>query len=148
MPAAFPQVYAAADAAGVACFEAMWTRMFPAFEHARAALDAGMIGHVLSVQSDYTDMVYALTAAPFACGNRGKEMPLVRAVGSKATVQKEGPGKGLFSGGGGSGGVVGGRGVNPAAVSLQYTDSKAVASIIISAGTRSLCFRPPRQLLS
>jgi len=127
------EVYAAADKAGVACFEGMWTRMFPAYEHARAALDAGIIGDVVSVQSDYTDMVYALTAAPFAFG-RGKEMPLVKAVGRKATPQKKGPGQGLFSGGGGSGMMVGGRPVNPAAVSLQYTQQKGVASIIISGG--------------
>lgn len=127
------EVYAAAGKAGVACFEAMWTRMFPAYEHARAALDAGVVGRVVAVQSDYTDMCYALTAAPFAFG-RGSEMPLVRAVGAKAIPQKEGLGKGLFSGGGGSGYSVGGRSVNPAAVSLQYTKQRGVASIFVSAG--------------
>ena len=129
------EIYAAADAAGVAVFEGMWTKMFPAYEHARAALDAGMIGDVLSVQSDYTDMVYALTACPFAFGH-GDEMPIVKAVGRAATVQQNpgGPGDGEFSGGGGSGGILKARGVNPAAVALQYTKHQGVASIIISAG--------------
>lgn len=127
------EVYDAADKAGVACFEGMWTRFFPAYEHARAALDAGVIGKVLSVQSDYTDMVYALTAAPFALG-RGKAAPVVRAVGAKPTVQRSGHGKGLFSGGGGSNFVAGARTVNPAAVSLQYSELRAVASITVAAG--------------
>lgn len=129
------EVYDAADAHGVACFEGMWTKMFPAYEHARAALDAGMIGDVLSVQSDYTDMVYALTACPFAFGH-GDEMPIVKAVGRAATTQQnpDGPGDGLFSGGGGSGGMLKARGVNPAAVALQYTKHKGIASIIVSAG--------------
>eukprot|EP01050_Picozoa_sp_SAG11_P048963 SAG11_NODE_26496_length_344_cov_1.036735_1_plen_114_part_11 len=105
------EVYAAADAAGVACFEGMWTKMFPAYEHARAVLDSGLIGDVLSVQSDYTDMVYALTACPFAFG-RGSEMPIVKAVGRAATRQQNrtpdgtNAGDGLFSGGGGCGGVL------------------------------------------
>lgn len=118
------EVYAAAEKAGVACFEGMWTRFFPAYEHARAALDASVIGIVVAVQSDYPDPVYALTAAPFAFG-RGDEIPLVAAVGHKTRPQKEGPGKGLFSGHSGA---------NPAAVALQYTKHRGVANIFISAG--------------
>merc|ERR1711879_407934 len=45
-----------------------------------------------------------------------------------------GPGTGKFSGGGGSNFASGGRTVNPAAVSLQYTKQKGVASITVSVG--------------
>jgi predicted dehydrogenase len=38
------QCYAAAEQKGVMMQEGMWTRYFPAYEHARAALEAGAIG--------------------------------------------------------------------------------------------------------
>lgn len=115
------EVYAAADKAGVTCFEGMWTRFFPAYEHARAAIEGGMIGKVVMVQADYPDRVYALTPAPFAFGT--DEMPLVAAAGRKVRPQKGVPGE-PFSG----------HGSTPSAAVLQYSKQKAIASIVFSAG--------------
>ena len=45
------EMYAAADAAGVLLQEGMWTRFFPATEHARSALAAGAIGQPRTLQA-------------------------------------------------------------------------------------------------
>jgi dihydrodiol dehydrogenase / D-xylose 1-dehydrogenase (NADP) len=78
------EVYAAAEAKGLFCQEGMWLRYFPAFEHARAAIELGVIGDVKQVSADYPDRVYALTPAPFAFGaaaNKCPEAPTVAATG-------------------------------------------------------------------
>ena len=43
-------MYAAADEAGVMLQEGMWTRFFPATEHARTAIAEGAIGQVKTLQ--------------------------------------------------------------------------------------------------
>lgn len=58
----------AAKAAGVMLQDAMWTRFFPAVEHARAAIEAGVIGEPVLVQSDFFDPIYTIQAAPLAFG--------------------------------------------------------------------------------
>ena len=45
------EMYAAAEAKGVALIEGLWTRYFPAVEHARAAVELGLIGEVQMVQA-------------------------------------------------------------------------------------------------
>ena len=61
-------MHEAAKAAGVMLQDAMWTRFFPAVEHARAAIEAGVIGEPVLVQSDFFDPIYAIQAAPLAFG--------------------------------------------------------------------------------
>eukprot|EP01052_Picozoa_sp_SAG31_P020796 SAG31_NODE_1579_length_7835_cov_6.779860_3_plen_407_part_00 len=73
------EVYAAANAKGLFCQEGMWLRYFPVYEHARAAMELGVIGSVCQVKADYPDRVYALTPAPFAFGT--SELPVVAAAG-------------------------------------------------------------------
>eukprot|EP00927_Polykrikos_kofoidii_P021058 TRINITY_DN20075_c0_g1_i1.p1 TRINITY_DN20075_c0_g1~~TRINITY_DN20075_c0_g1_i1.p1 ORF type:complete len:749 (-),score=131.77 TRINITY_DN20075_c0_g1_i1:139-2259(-) len=62
------EMYAAAEAKGVMLQEGMWTRYFPAVEHARLVMESGEIGNVNLVQADFTDMCYAVQFAPFAFG--------------------------------------------------------------------------------
>ena len=61
-------MHAAAKAAGVMLQDAMWTRFFPAVEHARAAIEGGVIGEPVLVQSDFFDPIYTIQAAPLAFG--------------------------------------------------------------------------------
>ena len=61
-------MYAAAKAAGVMLQDGLWTRFFPAVEHARAAIEGGEIGEPVLVQSDFFDPIYTIHAAPFAFG--------------------------------------------------------------------------------
>ena len=49
------EMYAAADEAGVLLQEGMWTRFFPATEHARAALAEGAIGKPRVLQSTFSE---------------------------------------------------------------------------------------------
>ena len=62
------EMYAAAEAKGVMLQDAMWTRFFPAVEHARFAIETGLIGDVSLVQSDFFDPIYTIQAAPLAFG--------------------------------------------------------------------------------
>ena len=62
-------MYAAAEAQGVMLQDAVWTRFFPAVEHARTMIEAGAIGEVVLVQSDFGDPIYAVQAAPLAFGS-------------------------------------------------------------------------------
>ena len=61
------ELYEAAARQGVMLQHGLWTRFFPALEHARWALDQGMIGNVLMVQADF-DPVYTIQAAVLAFG--------------------------------------------------------------------------------
>lgn len=81
------EAYAAADEAGVVCWEGMWTRFFPAIEHARAALERGDIGDLRVVQSDYPDPVYALN--PAVAGFGTDEFPVIAAAGRKPLLRDE-----------------------------------------------------------
>ena len=62
------EMYAAAKAKGVMLQDAMWTRFFPAVEHARFAIETGVIGDVSLVQSDFFDPIYTFQAAPLGFG--------------------------------------------------------------------------------
>ena len=76
-------MYAAAAAKGVMLQDAMWTRFFPAVEHARALVEAGDLGDVLLAQSDFFDPIYAIQAAPLAFG-ADAEPTAVTAAGRRA----------------------------------------------------------------
>eukprot|EP01051_Picozoa_sp_SAG22_P010746 SAG22_NODE_984_length_6161_cov_19.034807_4_plen_116_part_00 len=73
------EMYAAADANGVMLQEGMWTRFFPATEHARAALAAGAIGAPKTLQSTFSDRCYPSQAAPMVFG--AAAYPVVATVG-------------------------------------------------------------------
>ena len=62
------EMYAEADRQGVMLQEGMWTRFFPATEHARAALAAGAIGAPRTLQSTFSDRCYPSQAAPMVFG--------------------------------------------------------------------------------
>lgn len=77
------EMYAAAEAKGVMMQDGMWTRFFPAVEHARTAIEAGMIGEVVLTQSDFFDPIYTIQAAPLAFG--ASAVPVaVTALGDRA----------------------------------------------------------------
>ena len=61
-------MHVAADAAGVMLQDGMWTRFFPAVEHARVVIEDGGIGDVRLVQADFGDPIYSLQFAPLAFG--------------------------------------------------------------------------------
>jgi dihydrodiol dehydrogenase / D-xylose 1-dehydrogenase (NADP) len=73
-------MFAAADAAGVLLHEGMWTRFFPATEHARAAIQRGDIGVVTTLSSTFPDRCYPVQAAPMVFGTRS--IPTVVAAGN------------------------------------------------------------------
>lgn len=60
----------------------VWTRFFPAVEHARALVEDGSIGDVLIVQSDFFDPIYAIQAAPLGFGSAAKPTAIT-ALGQK-----------------------------------------------------------------
>ena len=62
------EMYAAALDRGVMLQDAMWTRFFPAVEHARFAIESGVIGDVSLVQSDFFDPIYTIQAAVLGFG--------------------------------------------------------------------------------
>ena len=78
------EMYAVAANNNVMLQDGMWTRFFPAVEHARAAIESGIIGDVVLTQSDFFDPVYAIQAAPLAFGTDSKPTAIV-AAGHKAS---------------------------------------------------------------
>jgi len=61
-------MFEAAEKKGVMLLEGMWTRYFPAVEHARQAIDDGKIGDVSLVQADFADKCYAVAFGPMVFG--------------------------------------------------------------------------------
>ena len=51
------EMYAAAEEKGVMLQDGVWTRFFPAVEHARTEIENGTIGEVVLVQSDFFDPI-------------------------------------------------------------------------------------------
>lgn len=72
-------MYAAAAKKGVMLQDGMWTRFFPAVEHARTAIEAGTIGEVVMTQSDFFDPIYAIQAAPLAFGAQATPTVIIAA---------------------------------------------------------------------
>lgn len=114
------EVYAAADEAGVLCYEGMWLRFFPAVEHAKAILERGDIGDLQVVQADYPDRVYALNPALMGFG--AEEMPLIAAAGRKSRGQPY------------ANGVPSAHGAPPSAAILQYSLQRGIAVITFPSG--------------
>jgi len=77
----------------------MWTRFFPATEHARAAAAEGAIGEVKTLQSTFPDRCYPIQAAPMMFGT--DTYPTVAAAGSGAFGGQCGGGATLAYPGGG-----------------------------------------------
>ncbi|CAE7465950.1 dhdh, partial [Symbiodinium pilosum] len=76
------ELYAAAEAKGVALIEGMWTRYFPAVEHARAAIELGRIGEVRMVQADFPEICYAVQYAPLFFGDGAPSTVVSAGTGS------------------------------------------------------------------
>lgn len=62
------QMYANAEERNLMLQDALWTRFFPAVEHARGAIEAGVIGEVTVMTSSFFDPFYAVQYAPLAFG--------------------------------------------------------------------------------
>lgn len=114
------EVYAAAEKAGVVCWEGMWLRFLPAVEHARAAMERGDIGDMQVVQADYPDRVYALN--PAITGFGAKEMPVIVAAGRASRGQPY------------ANDVPSAHGAIPSAAVLQYSEQKGIAVITFPSG--------------
>ena len=62
------QMHACAKENGVMLQDAMWTRFFPAVEHARRLIEEGAIGEPLMIHADFWDPIYIIQVAPLAFG--------------------------------------------------------------------------------
>ena len=62
------EMYASAADRGVMLLDGMWTRFFPAIEHARTLIHDGAIGEPLMVHADFFDPIYVIQVAPLAFG--------------------------------------------------------------------------------
>jgi dihydrodiol dehydrogenase / D-xylose 1-dehydrogenase (NADP) len=78
-------MYASAERNNVMLQDGIWTRFFPAVEHARSLLEAGAIGEVVMVQSDF-ESLYTTQAAILAYGKDAKPIRI------QAGGMKIGPG--------------------------------------------------------
>ncbi len=76
------EMYAAAEKKNVMLQDGLWTRFFPAVEHARTAIEGGAIGEVVMVQSDF-DPIYTTQAVTLAFGIEEKPTS-VAAAGRRA----------------------------------------------------------------
>lgn len=121
------EAYAAAEEAGVFCGEGMWTRYFPAIEHARAALERGDIGELQVVQNDYPDPVYALN--PVVAGFGIGEFPVIAASGRKPQLRDE-----TIANSGKGGSFAGYSPGLPTAAVLQYTGQQGLGVITLPTG--------------
>jgi dihydrodiol dehydrogenase / D-xylose 1-dehydrogenase (NADP) len=63
------EMYAAALQKNVMLQDGVWTRFFPAVEHARTAIEAGIIGDIVLLQADF-DPLYTSQAVTLAFGDR------------------------------------------------------------------------------
>ena len=63
------EMHALAKESGVMLQDAMWTRFFPAVEHARFLIETGAIGDPQMVYADFWDAIYVIQIAPMVFGN-------------------------------------------------------------------------------
>ena len=80
------EMYKAADKANVMAQHGMWTRFFPAVEHARLAIESGIIGDVLMVQADFS-AEYTIQAALIAFGSGSPQS--ISVTGSSIVLEYE-----------------------------------------------------------
>jgi dihydrodiol dehydrogenase / D-xylose 1-dehydrogenase (NADP) len=83
------EMYAAAGKHNVMLQDGVWTRFFPAVEHARSLMEAGEIGEVVMVQADF-DPFYTTQAATLAFG------PDQKPRNAQVSGKKFGPGGALL----------------------------------------------------
>ena len=72
------EMYAAAEKKNVMLQDGVWTRFFPAVEHARTVIESGAIGEVVMVQADF-DPIYTTQAVTLAFGIEEKPRTVVTA---------------------------------------------------------------------
>lgn len=83
------KMYDVADRANVMLQDAMWTRFFPAIEHARTAIARGDIGKPVMVQADFFDPIYVIQNLPLVFGKgRLPEEITVLGRGSAGAIVK------------------------------------------------------------
>ena len=70
-------MYAAALNKNVMLQDGVWTRFFPAVEHARIAIEAGAIGQVVMLFSTFFDPFYTIQAVPLAFGTGAEPTSVV-----------------------------------------------------------------------
>ena len=78
------EMYELAKSKGLFFQDAMWTRFFPAVEHARFLIETGEIGDVLMVHSDFFDPIYVIQAAPLGFGIE-QELSRIVVAGARAS---------------------------------------------------------------
>ena len=93
------EMYAAAKAQGVMLLDGMWTRFFPAVEHALTLIEQGAIGEPLMVHADFFDPIYVIQAAPLAFGIENAPTTITTAgrAASAAVLDYEGKRAALLS---------------------------------------------------
>ena len=88
------QLYGLAKEKGVMLQEGMWTRFFPAVEHARLLIEQGTIGDVVMASADFPDRCYAAQVSPLAFGAAERPTSVVattrRSDGAGAAVVQYG----------------------------------------------------------
>ncbi|GAA3545411.1 oxidoreductase [Aeromicrobium flavum] len=52
------EVLAAAEAAGVTCLEAMWSRFLPGYDVVRRAVEEGLVGNMRLIEADHGQLLY------------------------------------------------------------------------------------------
>ena len=92
-------MYEVAKAQGVMLQDGMWTRFFPAVEHARTLIEQGAIGEPLMVHADFFDPIYVIQTAPLAFGVESLPTSITTAgrAASAAVLDYEGKRAALLS---------------------------------------------------
>lgn len=93
------EMYAVAKAQDVMLLDGMWTRFFPAVEHARTLIEESAIGEPLMVHADFFDPIYVIQAAPLAFGIENAPTTITTAgrVASAAVLDYDGKRAALLS---------------------------------------------------
>ena len=93
------EMYAVAKSQDVMLLDGMWTRFFPAVEHARTLIEQGAIGEPLMVHADFFDPIYVIQAAPLAFGVEAPPTSITTAgrAASAALLDYEGKRAALLS---------------------------------------------------
>ena len=80
-------MHAKAEEKGLFMQDAMWSRFFPAVEHARLLLEEGAIGDVNSLHSDFPDPCYDFQYAPMVFGADNKPTAVVATGGGQGAAR-------------------------------------------------------------
>ena len=80
-------MHAKAEEKGLFMQDAMWSRFFPAVEHARVLIEEGAIGDVNSLHSDFPDPCYDFQYAPMVFGADNKPTAVVATGGGQGAAR-------------------------------------------------------------